>query len=107
MGPSPPGSGSLPPSRRWRRSLGVELSPVDARDAPEIERAVTAFAGSGDGGLIVTPGPVANRHRKLIHVVSGKAKRTRKPRARPSLLHGALLPVPSRRSGVARRCGHP
>ena len=40
-------------------SLGVELSPVDVRDAPEIERAVTAFARSGNGGLIVTPSPVA------------------------------------------------
>ena len=28
-------------------SLGVELSPVDARDASEIERAVTVFARSG------------------------------------------------------------
>jgi putative tryptophan/tyrosine transport system substrate-binding protein len=27
-------------------SLGVELSPVDVRDAPEIERAVTSFARS-------------------------------------------------------------
>ena len=33
-------------------SLGVELSPVDVRDAPEIERAVTALARSGIGGLI-------------------------------------------------------
>src|SRR5262245_49011213 len=47
-------------------SLGVELSPVDVRDAPEIERAVTALARSGNGGLIVTPGPAANRHRDLI-----------------------------------------
>ena len=48
-------------------SLGVELSPVDARDAPEIERAVTAFvARSGNGGLIVTASPVAARHRDLI-----------------------------------------
>src|SRR4030081_376549 len=42
-------------------SLGVELSPVDARDAPEIERAVTSFARSSSGGLIVTPSPLANR----------------------------------------------
>ena len=35
-------------------SLGIELSPVDVRDAPEIERAVTALARSGIGGLIVT-----------------------------------------------------
>jgi putative tryptophan/tyrosine transport system substrate-binding protein len=47
-------------------SLGVELSPVDVRDAPEIERAVTAFARSSNGGLIVTPSALANRHRELI-----------------------------------------
>ena len=47
-------------------SLGVELSPVDVRDAPEIERAVTAFARSNHSGLIVTPSALANRHRELI-----------------------------------------
>ena len=35
-------------------SFGVELSPIDVRDAGEIERAVTAFARSLNGGLIVT-----------------------------------------------------
>src|SRR5262245_1366994 len=32
----------------------------------EIERALTAFARSGNGGLIVTPSPGATRHRDLI-----------------------------------------
>ena len=31
-------------------ALGVELSPVDVHDAPEIEQAVAAFAQSGNGG---------------------------------------------------------
>ena len=53
-------------------SLGVELSPVDARDAPEIERAVTAFARSGNGGLIVTSSPVAARHRDLIAALAAR-----------------------------------
>ena len=53
-------------------SLGVELTPVDARDAPEIERAVAAFARSGDSGLIVTPSPVANRHRDLIATLAAR-----------------------------------
>jgi putative tryptophan/tyrosine transport system substrate-binding protein len=47
-------------------SLGMELSPVDVRDAGEIERAVTAFARSSNGGLIVTPSALATRHRDLI-----------------------------------------
>ena len=37
-------------------SLGVEVNPVNMRDAGEIERAVTAFARSPNGGLIVTAG---------------------------------------------------
>jgi len=34
-------------------SIGVDLRPVDVRDAGEIERAVTAFAQSPNGGLAV------------------------------------------------------
>lgn len=47
-------------------SLRMEVSPVNMRDADEIERAVTAFARSPGGGLIVTPSPAATRHRDLI-----------------------------------------
>jgi putative ABC transport system substrate-binding protein len=53
-------------------SLGVELSPIDARDAPEIERAVTAFARPGNSGLIVTPSAVANLHRDLIATLAAR-----------------------------------
>jgi putative tryptophan/tyrosine transport system substrate-binding protein len=55
-------------------SLGVELSPVDVRDAGEIERAVTAFARSGNGGLIVTAGALATRHRDLIITLAARQK---------------------------------
>src|SRR5262249_475932 len=34
--------------------LGVDVRPVNLRDAAEIERGVTAFARSANGGLIVT-----------------------------------------------------
>ena len=36
------------------QSLGVEVSPVSVGDADEIERAITAFARTPNGGLIVT-----------------------------------------------------
>jgi putative ABC transport system substrate-binding protein len=55
-------------------SLGVELSPVDVRDAPEIERAVTAFARSGKGGMIVTASALATRHRELIIALAARYK---------------------------------
>ena len=35
-------------------SLGVELRPVNVRDAGEIERALAAFARPKNGGLIAT-----------------------------------------------------
>jgi putative ABC transport system substrate-binding protein len=47
-------------------ALGVELSPIDVRDAGEIERAVSAFAGSPNGGLIVTGSPSVAIHRELV-----------------------------------------
>jgi putative ABC transport system substrate-binding protein len=55
-------------------SLGVELSPVDVRDAPEIERAVVAFARSGNGGLIVTASALAGRYRHLIITLAARHK---------------------------------
>jgi putative tryptophan/tyrosine transport system substrate-binding protein len=55
-------------------SFGVELSPVDVRDAPEIERAVTAFARSGNGGLIVTASALATRYRDLIITLAARHK---------------------------------
>jgi ABC-type uncharacterized transport system substrate-binding protein len=53
-------------------SLGVELSPVDVRDAPEIERAVTAFARSSNGALIVPGSAPATRHRDLIIALAAR-----------------------------------
>jgi putative tryptophan/tyrosine transport system substrate-binding protein len=47
-------------------SLGVELRQIDLRDPGEIERAISAFARSSNGGLIVTAAPIATAHRDLI-----------------------------------------
>src|SRR3954454_23362393 len=55
-------------------TLGVELSPVDVRDAGEIERAVTAFARSGNGGVIVTASALATRQRDLIVTLAARLK---------------------------------
>jgi len=53
-------------------SLGVELSPVNMRDAAEIERALTAFARPGSGGLIVTGSALALVHRDLIITLAAR-----------------------------------
>ena len=55
-------------------SVGVEVSPINARDASEIERAITAFARSSNGGLIVTAGPPAVVHRDLIITLAARHK---------------------------------
>jgi putative ABC transport system substrate-binding protein len=55
-------------------ALGVELSPIDVRDAGEIERAVSAFARSANGGLIVTGSPLAAVHRELIVMLAARHK---------------------------------
>jgi putative ABC transport system substrate-binding protein len=47
-------------------ALGVELTAINVNDAPQIERAVADFARARNGGLIVTGGPLAVMHRKLI-----------------------------------------
>src|SRR5262249_9470371 len=44
-------------------TLGVELTPINLRDPGEIERAISAFAQSPNGGLIVTAAPLAMAHR--------------------------------------------
>ena len=46
-------------------SLGVDLRPVDVRDAGEIERVIAAFAQGSNGGLIVTGSAAATFHREL------------------------------------------
>jgi ABC-type uncharacterized transport system substrate-binding protein len=55
-------------------SVGVEVSPVNVHDASEIERGVTAFARSGNGGLIVTGSPLSLVHRELIIALSARHK---------------------------------
>jgi putative ABC transport system substrate-binding protein len=47
-------------------SLGGELTPIDVRDAGEIERAIGAFARQRNGGLIVTGSQSQLAHRDLI-----------------------------------------
>ena len=55
-------------------SLGVELRPLGVHDAGEIERGVTAFARSSNGGLIITGSTLATFHRKLIIALAAQHK---------------------------------
>jgi putative ABC transport system substrate-binding protein len=55
-------------------SFGVEVSPIDVRDAPEIERAVTAFGRQPNSGLIVLSSATAIAHRDLIITLAARHK---------------------------------
>jgi putative tryptophan/tyrosine transport system substrate-binding protein len=54
--------------------FGVELRPIDMREADGIERSVTAFARSSNGGLIVTAGSGSAIHGELIVAVAARHK---------------------------------
>ena len=56
------------------QSLGVEVVPVGMHDAGAIERAVTAFARSQNGGLILTPSAAVSVHRDLVIGLAAKHK---------------------------------
>jgi putative ABC transport system substrate-binding protein len=55
-------------------SIGLDVSPVNLRDAGEIERAVTAFARSPNGGLVVTASALSLVHSALILALAAQHK---------------------------------
>src|SRR5215211_2961447 len=55
-------------------SFGMQVIPVNVRDAGEIERAVTGFAQASNGGLIVTGSGLAVTHRDLIVALAARHK---------------------------------
>jgi putative ABC transport system substrate-binding protein len=55
-------------------SFRVELTPVNVRDADEIERGITKFARGSNGGLIVTASPLATVHRNVIINLAARHK---------------------------------
>jgi putative tryptophan/tyrosine transport system substrate-binding protein len=68
----PSGSGQLGAIQAVGPFLGVEVTPIDAREAGEIERAVTDFARLPNGGLIVQASTSTIHHRKLIITLAAR-----------------------------------
>jgi putative ABC transport system substrate-binding protein len=62
----PAGMGQWGAIQALAPSLGVEVSPVDARDTDDMERSVTAFVGSSNGGIVVTGSAATAVHREKI-----------------------------------------
>jgi len=75
------GIGQLGAIQSAAPAFGMELSPIDVRDAGEIERAVATFARGSNNGLVVAAGPLASLHRELIITL---AARHRLPAVYPS-----------------------
>ena len=84
-------------------SLGVELRPVEARDAGEIERAVTAFARSGNGGLIVLSGNGSLAHRDLIIALAARERLPAVYSDRVFVAGGGLISYDTNRTEQYRR----
>jgi putative ABC transport system substrate-binding protein len=64
----PSGHGQFGAIQAASQTVGIELRPIDLRDAGEIERDIAAFAQpDSNGGLIVTGSPAATVYRDLIN----------------------------------------
>jgi len=68
------GSGQFGAIQAVAPYLRMEVTPIDVRDPAEMERAVAAFAGSPNGGLIVTANGAAVVHRSRIIAMAARHK---------------------------------
>jgi putative ABC transport system substrate-binding protein len=64
-----PGIGQFAVIQAVGEPLGIDLRPINALDATEIERGVAAFAKLENGGLIVTVGGTGYRRDLIIPLV--------------------------------------
>ena len=55
-------------------SLGVQVSPINVRNANEIESGISTFARTANGGLIVTGSAIATVHHHLITKLAAQYK---------------------------------
>ena len=86
-----PGGGQLDVIQSVAPSFGVELSPIRVSEIGEIERAIMSFAGSSNGGIILTANTSANVYREKIIAI---AARHRLPAIYPAAFYvtgGGLL----------------
>jgi putative ABC transport system substrate-binding protein len=72
-------------------SLGMEVAPVNVRDAGEIERSVAGFARSSNGGLIVTGSALTAVHRDVIVTLAARHKLPAVYFERPFVAGGGLV----------------
>ena len=72
-------------------SLGVELRPIDTRDAEQIEHAVVAFASEPNVGLIAATGGGVLNHRELIVALAARHRLPAIYAYREHVMSGGLI----------------
>jgi putative ABC transport system substrate-binding protein len=68
----PEGIGQFAVLQAAAPSFGLDLRPVDVRDAGEIDRAVSAFARVENGSVVVVSGGLSIAHRGLITMLAAR-----------------------------------
>jgi putative ABC transport system substrate-binding protein len=70
----PSGIGQFAVIQSVAPSVGLEVKPINMRDAAEMEGAIAAFARSPTGGLVVTSSSLALHHREQIIALAARHK---------------------------------
>lgn len=71
---NPSGAGQFGVIQALAQSLGVDVRPINSRDAAEVERSIAEFASKPNGGLIIAPNSFALVHRGLIIALAERHK---------------------------------
>jgi putative tryptophan/tyrosine transport system substrate-binding protein len=100
---NPAGIGQFSAVQGAAQALGFEISPINVRDASEIERAVAEFAGQPNGGLIVTPSASVLDHRDLIVALAARYKLPAVYGDRSKVIRGGLISYGNKRVDQFRR----
>jgi putative ABC transport system substrate-binding protein len=97
------GAGQLGAIQGAASSLTLELRPIDVNDPGEIERAIVAFAGAPNGGVIVTGSTSATSHRDLILTLAARHRLPTVYPARFFVASGGLISYGPDRVGQFHR----
>ena len=100
------GIGQFAAVRSVAQSLNVELTPLNVRDTDEMERNVAAFAGSGNGGMIVTAGGSGARRGVIISLAARHKLPSGYPYRYYAVDGGLLTYGPNTRDPFRRAAGY-
>ncbi len=104
---NPAGSAQFGAIQATARSLGVEVVPVNVREAGEIERALASFATSPNGGLVVTGSASTTVHHDLIIALAARYKLPAVYSDSYNVTGGGLISYgPERRDQYRRAAGY-